>query len=90
MVGQGIMVAFGLLLSLQPLCGGGDLLFLLSPPAAAATCFCFNLENPYSDYFQIFAVCILALGNLSGKFFFCVFQFFQQNPRCPTKSYVAL
>ena len=43
--------------------------------------FLLSLENPCSDYFQIFAVCILALGNLSGKFFFCVFQFLQQNPR---------
>ena len=25
------------------------------------------LKNPYLDYFQIFAVCILALGNLSGN-----------------------
>ena len=29
--------------------------------------FLLSLENPYSDYFQIFAVCILALGNLSGN-----------------------
>ena len=31
--------------------------------------FLLSLENPYSDYFQIFAVCILALGNLPGEFF---------------------
>ena len=36
--------------------------------------FLLSLENPCSDYFQIFAVCILALGNLPGKFFFCVFS----------------
>ena len=51
--------------------------------------FLLSLENPYSDYFQIFAVCILALGNLSGNFFFRVFQFLQQNPRWPPKSYGA-
>ena len=37
--------------------------------------FLLSLENPYSDYFQIFAVCILALGNLSGNFFFAFFSF---------------
>ena len=48
--------------------------------------FPFTLKNPYSDYFQIFAVCILALGNLPGKFFFAFFSFFnkiqdgRQNP----------
>ena len=31
--------------------------------------FLLSLENPYSDYFQIFAVCKLALGNLPGEFF---------------------
>ena len=30
--------------------------------------FLLSLEKPYSDYFQIFAACILALGNLSGIF----------------------
>ena len=30
----------------SPLCGGGDLLFLLSPPAAAATCFCYHSGGP--------------------------------------------
>ena len=48
--------------------------------------FLLSLENPYSDYFQIFVVCILALGNLSGKFFFAFFIFLnkiqdgRQNP----------
>ena len=37
--------------------------------------FLLSLENPYSDYFQIFAACILVLGNLSGKFFFAFFSF---------------
>ena len=32
-------------LSLHPLCGAGDLLFLLSP-AAAATCFCSHSKTP--------------------------------------------
>ena len=51
--------------------------------------FAASARRRHSDYFQIFAVCILALGNLPGKFFFCVFQFFQQNPRWPPKSYSA-
>ena len=49
--------------------------------------FLLSLGNPYSDYFQIFAVCILALENLSGNFFFLAFfSFFnkiqdgRQNP----------
>ena len=33
------------LLSLHPLCGGGDFLFLLSPPAAAF-CFFSHSETP--------------------------------------------
>ena len=37
--------------------------------------FLLSLENPYSDYFKIFAVCILALENLPGKFFFAFFNF---------------
>ena len=48
-------------------------------------CFCrvrhlflLSLENPYSDYFQIFTVCILALGNLPGKFFFAFISFFNK------------
>ena len=42
-------------LSLHPLCGGGDLLFLPSPPASAATCFCSHSKTPtqiISKYFQ--------------------------------------
>ena len=35
--------------------------------------FLLSLENPSSDYFQIFAVCKLAPGNLPGEFF-CVFS----------------
>ena len=35
--------------------------------------FLLSLENPCSDYFQIFAVCIQALENLSGIFFFLRF-----------------
>ena len=37
--------------------------------------FLLSLKNPYSDYFQIFTVCILALGNLPGNFFFAFFSF---------------
>ena len=43
-----------------PLSGGRDLLFLLNL-LAPATCFC---SHSCSDYFYIFAECILALGNL--------------------------
>ena len=47
--------------------------------------FLLSLENPYSDYFQIFAVCILALGICLVNFFFAFFSFFnkiqgRQNP----------
>ena len=48
--------------------------------------FLLSLKNPYSDYFQIFPVCILALGNLPSKFFFAFFSLFnkiqdgRQNP----------
>ena len=73
------------LLSLHPLCGGGDLLFLLSPPAAAAaTCFCSHLKTPtriISKYLQYaywpWGICLV------------IFQFLQQNPRWPPKSYGA-
>ena len=74
------------LLSLHPLCGGRDLLFLLSPPAVLL-----SPENPYSDYFQIFAVCIPAPGNLPG-IFFVFFSFFnkiqdgRQNPMAHARS----
>ena len=33
--------------------------------------FLLSIENPCSDFFQILAVCILALGNLLGNFFLC-------------------
>ena len=42
---RGIYMYSNGFLSLHPLCGGGDLLFLLSPPAAA-TCFCSHSKNP--------------------------------------------
>ena len=48
--------------------------------------FLLSLKNPYSDYFQIFTVCILALVNLPGELFFAFFSFFnkiqdgRQNP----------
>ena len=34
---SGLVMILSLLLSLHPLCGGRDLLFLLCPPAAATT-----------------------------------------------------
>ena len=73
-------------LSLHPLCGGGDLLFLLSPPAAAATCFCSHSKTPsriISKYLQYaYWPCGICLVN----FFFAFFSFFskiqdgRQNP----------
>ena len=57
--------------------------------------FLLSLENPYSDYLQIFAVCILALGNLSGNFFFAFFSFFnkiqdgRQNPMAHARARTA-
>ena len=54
-VGDLRVVIHNVSLSLHPLCGGGDLLFLLSPPAAAATCFCSHSKTPtrnISKYLQ--------------------------------------
>ena len=48
--------------------------FVFAESARRSHLFLLSLENPYSNYFQIFAICILALGNLPGNFF-CVFQF---------------
>ena len=71
-------------LSLHPLCGGGELLFLLSPPAA--TCFCSHSKTPnriISKYLQYaywpWGICLVNFTR----------QFPQQNPRCPPKSYGA-
>ena len=56
--------------------------------------FLLSLENPYSYYFQIFAVCILALGNLPGDFF-AFFSFFNkiqdghQNPMAHARAWTA-
>ena len=57
--------------------------------------FLLSLKNPYSDYFQIFTVCILALGNLPGIFFFALFSFFnkiqdgRQNPMAHARAQTA-
>ena len=57
--------------------------------------FLLSLENPHSDYFQIFAVCILALGNLPGNVFFAFFSFFnkiqddRQNPMAHARAWTA-
>ena len=57
--------------------------------------FLLSLKNPYSDYFQIFTVCILALGNLPGNFFFAFFSFFnkiqdgRQNPMAHARAQTA-
>ena len=59
-----------------------------SPPAAADTCFCSHSKTPtriISKYLQYaywpWGICLVI--------FFCVFQFLQQNPRWPPKSYGA-
>ena len=58
--------------------------------------FLLSLENPYSDYFQIFAVCIVALRNLHGNFFFAFFSLFNkiqgghQNRMAHTRARTAL
>ena len=72
-------------LSLHPLCGGGDLLFLPSPPAAAAaTCFCSHSKSPtriISKYLQHaywpWGICLV--------FFVCVCQFFSTKSKMAAK-----
>ena len=84
-----------LLLSLHPLCGGGNLLFLPSPPAAAATCFCSHSKTPtriISKYLQYaywpWGICLVI-------FFFAFFSFFnkiqdgRQNPMAHARARTA-
>ena len=58
--------------------------------------FVLSLKKPYSDYHQIFTICILALGNLSGEFFLRFFSFFdkiqdgRQNPMAHARAQTAL
>ena len=52
-----------------PLCGGGDLLFFLSPPAAA-TCFCSHLKTPTRIIaYWPWGICLI-------NFFWTFFRFF--------------
>ena len=57
--------------------------------------FLLSLKNPYSDHFQIFTVCILALVNLPGNFFFAFLSFFikiqdgRQNPMAHARAQTA-
>ena len=61
--------------------GGGDLLFLLSPPAdAASTCFCSHSKTPTRIIFKYLQYAYWP---------WVIFQFLQQNPRWPPKSYGA-
>ena len=80
-------------LSLHPLCGGGDCFRRVRPPPSPPPLVSV-LKNPYSDYFHIFAVCILALGNLRGNFaFFSFFNKIQdgsQNPMVCAIAWTAL
>ena len=84
------------LLSLHPLCGGGDLLFLLSPPAAAAAfCFCSHSKLPLGLFPNI---CIMHIGpgDFAWYFFFAFFSFFNniqdgcQNPMSLSRAWTAL
>ena len=67
-------------LSLHPLCGGGDLLFLLSPPAAASTCFCSHSKTPTRIISKYLQYAYWPWGIWLVIFFFCIFQFLKQNP----------
>ena len=74
-------------LGLHPICDSGDILFLLNLPAAAAFCFCSHSKTPA---LIISNICSLHIG--PGEFawyFFCVFQFFQQNPIWPPNQFFA-
>ena len=53
-------------------------LIVFSESARRRHLFLLSLENPYSDY------CILALGNLPGKFFLDVFPFLFTTPNFNT------
>ena len=60
-------------LSPHPLCGGGDLLFLLSPPfpaAAAAFCFCSHSKTPARIIFLRSSI----LGVISVLLFLAIFE----------------
>ena len=66
---RGIYMYSNGFLSLHPLCGGGDLLFLLSPPAAAATCFCSHSKYLQYAYWP-WGICLVN--------FFAFFSFFNK------------
>ena len=63
-----------------------DSLHFFAESARRRHLFLLSLKNPILGLFRII---ILALGNLPGKFFWRFFQFLQQNPRWPPKSYGA-
>ena len=71
-------------LSLHPLCGGGDLLFLLSPPAgaAAATCFCSHSKTPTRSISKYLQYAYWPWG-------ICLVNFFLRLPVSSTKSKMA-
>ena len=74
---------------LHPLFGGGDLLFLLSPLAAAAFCFCSHSKTPARIISKYLQYAFWPLG-ICLVIFFLSFFFLQQNRRWLPKSYVAL
>ena len=80
--------------SLHPLCGGGDLLFLPSPPAAA-TCFCSHLKIPTRIISKYSQYAYWPWGIRLVNFFFSFFSFFnkiqdgRQNPVAHAKARTA-
>ena len=63
-------------LSLHPLCGGGDLLFLLNPHAAA--CFCSHSKTPTRIISKYLQYAYWPWGICSVNFFFAFFSFFNK------------
>ena len=83
-------------LSLHPLCGGGDLLFLLSPPAAAAaTCFCSHSKTPTRSISKYLQYAYWPWEIRLVNFFFALFSFFnkiqdgRQNPMAHARAQMA-
>ena len=69
-------------LSLHPLCGGGNLLFLLSPPASAATCFCSHSKTPTQIISKYLHYAYWPVGICLVNFSFMCFSFFNKIQDC--------
>ena len=84
------------LLSLhQVLCGGGALLFLPSPPAAAAFCFCSHSKTP-ARIISKYLKCAYWPWEICPVFFWSFFSFFnkiqdgRQSPMSLSRAWTAL